>query len=100
MSTTSIKSIVVTAAKGALLAGGALALVLFSTAPSHAKKSCALAKGTGMGLTQDIAKQMASAAVTSSANTWAAGAPVKMGAVSYNCTAMNQCSAQARVCKG
>jgi hypothetical protein len=86
--------------KKCILAAACAAVLLtagLSATPASAAK-CALIKGTGYGVTDGIARWMASKAVTDSAAKWAGAAKYKLGAIKLKCSGLS-CSGAARACK-
>ncbi|MEZ5850918.1 MAG: hypothetical protein R3D68_09765 [Hyphomicrobiaceae bacterium] len=85
--------------KSILAAVGAAALLTASlgTTPASAAK-CARIKGTGYGVTDGIARWMASKAVTDSAAKWAGKSKYKLGAIKLTCSGLS-CKGAARACK-
>lgn len=85
------KSIFATACAAVLLTAG------LGVIPASAGK-CVRIKGTGYGVTDGIARWMASKAVTDSAAKWAGTSKYKMGAIKLKCEGLS-CSGAARTCK-
>ena len=77
----------------------AAAAALASVAPTPAAaKSCAMFRGSGIGITEGIARWMASKAVTDSAKKWAGDAKLTLAPVKLTCSGFS-CSGAARGCK-
>lgn len=83
-----------------IVAAGALAIVVASLAhvPAANATHCTLIRASGIGLTDGIARWMATQAVTDSANKWAAGAKYKLSPAKISCTGLN-CKGEAKACK-
>ena len=82
----------------AIVALAAAPMLAVAATPSLAKK-CVLAGGEGNGITPDVAKFMANAALN---NSMTAAGLKPAGAVSYDCTytlVVSTCTAKQRACK-
>jgi hypothetical protein len=79
------------------LIASALLSPLLVASPAAAK-SCAMIRGSGLGVTESIARWMANKAVTDSAAKWAAGAAHKLGPVKLTCSGFS-CQGAAKACK-
>ncbi len=83
----------------AMGAATALAAATFAPATADAKAKCVMAGGTATGLTQDIAKTMATNALNQSIGSYGGKAA---GKVAMKCDAnmvMSTCTAKQRACK-
>lgn len=83
------------------LAGAvALLLLLAAHAPPSmaAEKSCAMIRGSGIGVTEGIARWMANKAVADSAAKWSGNARHKLSPVKITCSGFG-CSGAARACR-
>lgn len=76
----------------------ALAIAPIALATSADAKSCAMIRGSGIGVTEGIARWMANKAVTDSAAKWAAGATHKLSPVKITCSGLS-CQGAAKACK-
>lgn len=82
----------------AMGAAAALAVASFAPTTADAKAKCVMAGGTATGLTQDVAKTMATAALNQSVSSYGKAA----GKVAMKCDAnvlMSTCTAKQRACK-
>lgn len=77
----------------------AAALLSIAFAPvADAKRQCALIRGSGIGISEGIARWMANKAVTDSAAKWAAGARYTVAPTKLSCSGLS-CSGHAKACK-
>ena len=83
----------------ALLAASVLASgALIVGSPSADAASCAMIRGTGVGLTDGIARFMATKAVTDSAAKYAPAGKYTLSPVKLNCSGLS-CQGAAKACK-
>lgn len=81
-----------------LLAAFAATLAITLSVRTADAASCAMIRGTGVGITEGIARWMATKAVTDSAAKWAAGAKHTLAPVKLTCGAFS-CDGAAKACK-
>lgn len=74
----------------------AAAALVPAAVPADAK--CAMIRGSGIGVTDGIARWMANKAVTDSAAKWANGAKYSLSPVKISCTNALSCSGAAKAC--
>ena len=80
-----------------LLAAAALAPFAL-TSPADAASRCARIKGQGIGITDSIARWMATKAVKDSAAKWANGGKHSLSKVHLSCSGLS-CSGEAKACR-